>query len=296
MYEDVHQPVMVHEVLAQLNCKPHGNFVDCTVGGGGHAEAILEATAPDGRLLGFDRDEEILGYAKERLKRFGDRVTLCHGRFDQVLALFPKIAQVNGVLFDLGVSSLQLDQAERGFSFSKKGVLDMRMDRSTGESAGELLARLSEFDLVRILKTYGEERFARRISRGIVKAREKASLATTEDLAALIFRTVPPFYRHSRVHPATRTFQALRIVVNQELEFLEKGLLQGVDCLVPAGRICVLSFHSLEDRVAKHCFRALDRDRRTVRVLSKRPLRPSPNEILVNPRARSAKMRVAERR
>jgi 16S rRNA (cytosine1402-N4)-methyltransferase len=293
--QEVHLPVMVEEVVRHLSCGPHDDVLDCTVGGGGHAEAILEATAPDGRLFGIDRDGEMLPYAKKRLERFGDRVILRQGRFDQILTLFPRLGPVNGVLFDLGVSSLQLDRAERGFSFAQIGPLDMRMDRTTGESAADLLARLPESELIRILKTYGEERFARRIARSIVRARGRAPLTRTDELEDLVYRSVPPSCRHGRIHPATRTFQALRIVVNQELELLEKGLVQGVEALAHGGRICVITFHSLEDRMVKHFFRGQEREEGRLKVRFKKPLLPRSEEVHANPRARSAKMRVGER-
>jgi|SRR5579863_218102 len=296
MEEKVHCPVMVEEAVRQLNCGPHDDVLDCTVGTGGHAEAILAATAPDGRLFGVDRDREILPFALKRLERFGGRAILRAGRFDQVRSLFPELGEVRGVLFDLGVSSLQLESAGRGFSFSKPGGLDMRMDRSSGEGAAELLTRLSEPELSRILSDYGEERFARRIARAIVREREKGPLTQTDQLEEIVFRAVPPVYRHGRIHPATRTFQALRIAVNQELEILEWGLLEGVRALAQGGRICVISFHSLEDRLVKTTFRALDRIQGILGVLTKKPIVPQREEVVRNPRARSAKMRTAERR
>ena len=295
MDEQVHRPVMVEEAVHQLNCRPHDDVLDCTVGAGGHAEAILTATAPDGRLFGIDRDREVLTYAMKKLERFGQRAILRSGPFDQARALFPEMGEVHGVLLDLGVSSLQLDVPERGFSFSKGGELDMRMDRSSGESAADLLARIPEAELSRLLSAYGEERFARRIARAIVRERKSAPLTRTDQLAEVIYRAVPPAYRHGRLHPATRTFQALRIAVNQELEILERGLVEAIRCLSRGGRICVISFHSLEDRVVKFTFRSFDRVQKILRVLTKKPILPRPEEILGNPRARSAKMRAAER-
>jgi 16S rRNA (cytosine1402-N4)-methyltransferase len=291
----IHRPVMLKEVVEQLGLKPGDDVLDCTVGAGGHAEAILEATSPDGKLYGIDRDGEILPLAERRLERFGARVVLRQGRFDRISVLFPEIGRFDGILFDLGVSSLQLDRSERGFSFSGKGPLDMRMDRTAGESAADLLARLSEEELGSILKSYGEERYARRVARSIVRARERAPITETDELERLIYKAVPPNYRHGRIHPATRTFQALRIAVNHETELLEAALPGAVAHLKKGGRICVLAFHSLEDRIVKRSFRTMERTQGEVRILSKKPLTPDLEETRANPRARSAKMRVAER-
>ena len=296
-----HVPVLVREVLATLEPRPGGAYLDCTVGGGGHAEAILEAAGPPSRVVGIDRDPEAITVARERLGRFGDRVRLVQGDFRELPRLISelRLEGFDGVLFDLGISSLQLDDPSRGLRFSAEGPLDMRMDRESGGlAARELLHELPEEDLTRIIREYGEERWARQIARGIVNARSQGSLETTRDLAAVVARAIPRRFWPRRIHPATRTFQAVRIAVNQELTGLEEALEVATGHLNPGGRIAVISFHSLEDRVVKHLFRRLAAPGAVpgVRIITRRPVTPSSEERAQNRRARSAKLRGAERR
>lgn len=282
-----------------LRPRSGGRYLDATVGTGGHAEALLLESGPAGRLCGIDRDVEALALARDRLRLFGDRVQLLQGDF----SMLGDIAADNGwgpfigILFDLGLSSFQLDDPSRGFSFSRDGPLDMRMDRrGAGNTAAELLADLPEREIARILRDYGEERFARRIAARIVDERRQRPLTSTGHLARLVAETVPRRAWPRRIHVATRTFQALRIAVNDELQALTRGLRDAVSLLAPAGRLCVISFHSLEDRIAKETLRNLARSEPPVlQVLTKRPIVPTSGEIEANPRARSAKLRAAER-
>jgi 16S rRNA (cytosine1402-N4)-methyltransferase len=269
---------------------------------GGHSQAILESSAPGGRLFGVDRDPDALSFARARLAPFGGRVTLVHAPFSALRATVVShhLGPFDGVLADLGVSSPQLDRAERGFSFQRSGPLDMRMDQSRGETAADLVARLDERELAGILRDLGEERFAGRIARRIVEARGRAPLDSTAALAEVVAQAVPARERHK--NPATRTFQALRIAVNGELDELGAFLAQAPDLLRPGGRLCIISFHSLEDRMVKRRFRALSEPRPEVagdapkfRVLTKRIVEASEAEQRRNPRSRSAKLRVLER-
>ena len=249
-------------------------------------------------LVGIDRDESALSYSRARLARFGARAILIKGDFVDVKPLLRNtdVPAVDGALFDLGVSSPQLDDANRGFSFQGDGPLDMRMDQSMGTTAAQLVNTAPESELADLIFQYGEERFSRRIARAIVRAREQKALSSTQDLTTVIKDSVPAAYRHGRIHCATRTFQALRIAVNRELDVLEPAIRDAVDMLRPGGRIAVISFHSLEDRIVKHTFRALsERPHQQVAVLTKKPQVPSEAECQANPRARSAKLRVAER-
>jgi 16S rRNA (cytosine1402-N4)-methyltransferase len=249
-------------------------------------------------VVGIDRDEAAIAAAQDRLKRYGDRVRFIQGNFRELKQHLASVgvSEVDGVVFDLGVSSAQLDQAERGFSFLADGPLDMRMDRSGGLIAADLVNRLAEPALADLLYRYGEERYARRIARAIARARVTHPLRTTFDLVAVIRAAVPSPYRHGRLHCATRTFQALRIAVNRELDGLEESLRDAAEVLAPGGRLCVISFHSLEDRIAKQTLRSLSQgpERRLV-ALTKKPQMPTEEERRSNPRARSAKLRVAER-
>ena len=282
-----------------LRPRSGGRYLDATVGTGGHAEALLLESGPAGRLCGIDRDVEGLALARDRLRLFGDRVQLLQGDFSMLDA----IAADNGwgpfvgILFDLGLSSFQLDDPSRGFSFSRDGPLDMRMDRrGAGKTAAEMLADLPEREIARILWDYGEERFARRIAARIVDERRQRPLTFTVHLARLVAETVPRRAWPRRIHVATRTFQALRIAVNDELQALTRGLRDAVSLLAPAGRLCVISFHSLEDRIAKETLRSLARSEPPfLQVLTKRPIVPTGGETEANPRARSAKLRAAER-
>jgi len=289
-----HIPVLRSEVLALLQPRPAGRYLDATVGLGGHAEAILRASDPDGTLLGIDRDLEALDRAQERLAPFGTRLRLQHGRFEALEALARNSGPFDGILFDLGASSLQLDMPERGFAFARGGPLDMRMDRQQPETAADLVMALSEQELADLIYRWGEERWSRRIARAVVQARQHEPIRTTTDLAEIVARTIPRRLWPRHIHPATRTFQALRIAVNEELTGLDTSLAAAVDLLGPGGRVAVISFHSLEDRIAKQAWRSLETAGR-VRVLTKRPLTASEAEVQDNPRARSAKLRAAER-
>ncbi len=295
---DSHEPVLVEEILFWLQCKPGGVYVDCTLGYAGLAVRILDHSAPDGILVGIDRDMTALAEARMRLGDAIARVQVRHGNFRDLKTHVADsgVRQVDGVIFDLGVSSPQLDRAERGFSFREDGPLDMRMDQSEGSTAADLIRDLQETELADLIYHLGEERYARRIARAIVQARTQGVIGTTGQLVAVVKRAVPASYRHGRIHCATRTFQALRIAVNRELEVLEPALRDAVDILAPGGRVCVVSFHSLEDRIVKNTFRALaSGPQASLRVLTKKPVMASEIERRRNPRSRSAKLRVGER-
>lgn len=301
----LHIPVLYQEALAGLQLRPGGRYIDCTVGGGGHARGILELSSPNGELLGIDVDPLAIEIARERLRGHSPRLTLVNGNYMDLreVAQRHNFHPVDGILFDLGVSSLQLERAERGFSFQKNGPLDMRFDPRGEWMAADLVNSLPERELAEILWRYGEERKGRRIARAIVANRP---LKTTRELVEVIENVMP---RRGSIHPATRTFQALRIAVNDELENLAKALPQAVEILASGGRLVVISFHSLEDRVVKRFFRdeaqgpiyPLDvpvpvRDRQpTLKVLTQKPIRPSAEEVEANPRSRSARLRIALR-
>ena len=292
-----HTPVLTDAVLHYLRPERGGLFIDCTVGLGGHAKALLESGAT--RLIGLDRDTDALAAARSTLAPWSDRVELVHAdyrSFEDVLAA-RNVESIDGALADLGVSSLQLDAEGRGFSFQRDEPLDMRMDRTAGESAADIVARASEQDLADAIYAYGEERYSRRIARSLVAARREEPIATTGRLAAIVRRAVPR-RGYTRIDPATRTFQALRIWVNRELEGLDRFIEAVVGRLRAGARLVVISFHSLEDRIAKHTFRALEQQRKpgaTVTVLTKKPVVAGDAELDANPRARSAKLRAAER-
>ncbi len=305
-----HRPVLLRETIELLAAERGGLFVDCTVGLGGHSEAILQASS-DARVLGIDRDEEALELARQRLAPYGSRFRAVHADFRELTRVLAtaKVRQVHGVLADLGVSSLQLDSPSRGFSFRHEAPLDMRMDMSKGETAAELLGRLSEVEIARLIFEYGEERRSRRIARRIVGRRERGEpVKTTTDLAELVERAVGPDKKR-RIHPATRTFQALRIAVNAELENLDRFISEVVDHLEPDGRLAVISFHSLEDRIVKRTLLKLSGRcqcpprlpecicgaTKVVEILTRRPIVSNDAEIEDNPRARSAKLRVARK-
>ena len=293
-----HEPVLVDEILFWLQCKPGGVYVDCTLGYAGLATRILDHTAPDGILVGIDRDAAALAESRGRLHDVMARVHLKHGNFSELKTMVAEtgLLRVDGVIFDLGVSSPQLDRPERGFSFREDGPLDMRMDQREGRTAADLIRDLPETELADVIYQLGEERYSRRIARAIVQARVQGAIRTTRELAAVVERAVPASYRHGRIHCATRTFQALRIAVNRELDVLEPALRDAVDILSPGGRVCAVSFHSLEDRIVKHTFRALaNGPEASVRVLTKKPVIASDAERDHNPRSRSAKLRVVER-
>lgn len=308
--ENKHQPVMVDEVLDGLNCRAIGNegaagktYVDCTLGLGGHSEAILQTSVAKDQVIGIDRDGIALQMASERLKKFEDRLTLKKGTFATLKKIMTTLKHetVDGILFDFGISSYQLDTAERGFSFQKTGPLDMRMDSESGETVADLLNRLTERDLALLIRTLGEERWASRIASRIVNTREETGPITrTEELENIIWRATPAKARHGRIHPATRTFQALRMAVNHEIEEIEAGLEAAISLLACGGRLVAISFHSLEDRTVKHCFRAWEKATKYKSEhkfinLHKKPIIASTDEIARNRRARSAKLRVLER-
>jgi 16S rRNA (cytosine1402-N4)-methyltransferase len=290
----MHVPVMTAEVLQYLLPARGGVFVDCTVGLGGHSQALLEAGAS--RIIGLDRDRDALARAQQTLAPWGTRVDLVHADYRECDAVLSArgIDLVDGALADLGVSSLQFDAPGRGFSFQRDEPLDMRMDQSDGETAADLVARATEEELADAIFQYGEERFSRRIARALVQARQDARIDTTGALAAIVRRSIPR-RGPMRIDPATRTFQALRIWVNRELDGLDRFLESLVHRLHAGARLAVIAFHSLEDRIVKHTFRALDRRDGLVTVLTKRPLVAGEDEVRRNPRARSAKLRVAER-
>lgn len=301
-----HIPVLFHEVLDTLNPIPGGLYVDGTVGAGGHARGILKAISPEGKLLGLDRDPAALEIAESRLAEFGNQVVLIHSSYSRLKLHLNNLnwKTVDGILLDLGLSSMQLDNPERGFSFRKAGPLDMRFDPSQPLSAADLINESSKDDLADLIFRYGEERYSRKIADAIIANRP---LEDTQELADIIesaIRNTP-----SRIHPATRTFQALRIAVNQELKALEAFLPTALDALNPGGRLAVIAFHSLEDRIVKQFFRKESKDcicppeipqcacghKKQLREINRRPIRPEDKEILENPRSRSAKLRVAEK-
>jgi 16S rRNA (cytosine1402-N4)-methyltransferase len=290
-----HIPVLTADVLRHLQPERGGLFVDCTVGLGGHARALLEAGAT--RILGLDRDLDALAIARQTLAPWSDRVALVHADYRSIETVLDsqRIAAIDGAMADLGVSSLQLEAPGRGFSFQRDEPLDMRMDRTSGDTAADLVARSSERDLADAIFKYGEERFSRRIARSIVDARAAAPITTTAQLAAIVRRSVPR-RGYMRIDPATRTFQALRIWVNRELEGLDRFVETAVRRLRTGCRLVTITFHSLEDRVVKHTLRALERSEHAlVRVLTKKPVVAGDDELRSNPRARSAKLRAAER-
>jgi 16S rRNA (cytosine1402-N4)-methyltransferase len=311
--QEGHLPVLVEEVMSMLSPAPDSLQIDATVGGGGHTERILEATTPGGRLLGLDADGAAIARVAGRLQpRFGDRLVLRQANFRELRTVAPDagFGTVDGMLFDLGLSSFQLADRERGFGFRTGGPLDMRFDTSRGVPAAELLATLDAAELTALFRRYGEERQAPRIARTIVAERKTEPIATAEDLAALVERVAPGNPRvRRRIHPATRVFQALRIAVNEELEALQDGLAAAVDLLRPGGRLVVLSYHSLEDRIVKRFIAAERRGcvcppelpvcvcgrNPRLRLVTRPSLTPSAAEIAANPRARSARLRAAER-
>jgi 16S rRNA (cytosine1402-N4)-methyltransferase len=290
----MHVPVMTAEILQFLRPEHGGLFVDCTVGLGGHARALLEAGAT--RLVGLDRDLDALALAAETLAPWRERVELVHADYRAIADVLNarQIAVVDGTLADLGVSSMQFDAPGRGFSFQRDEPLDMRMDRSHGETAADFIARATEVELADTIFRYGEERFSRRIARALVETRRETPVTTTAQLASIVRRSIPR-RGYTRIDPATRTFQALRIWVNRELDGLDRFLEAAVSRLRAGARFAIITFHSLEDRIVKHTLRALERNEALIRVLTKKPLTPDENEVQRNPRARSAKLRVAER-
>ena len=307
----VHEPVLLAEVLQWMNVRENGVYADGTLGGGGHSGAMLEASGGTATLYGIDRDENAIAAATARLEQYPGFHAI-HGNFHDAKALLSQAGAppLDGALLDLGVSSPQLDQAERGFSYHEDASLDMRMDRSQGMTAADLLAEVSEGELTRILREYGEEKWAARIARFVVERRQTQPLRTTQDMVRVVDAAIPKAVRRKDDgHPARRTFQAVRIAVNDELDPLDRALEDFVDCLKPGGRLLVITFHSLEDRLTKRCFQRLQNPcvcppkapvctcgrKPKVRILARGAVPPTAEEIARNPRARSAKLRVAEK-
>ena len=307
----VHEPVLLAEVLQWMNVRENGVYADGTLGGGGHSGAMLEASGGTATLYGIDRDENAIAAATARLEQYPGFHAI-HGNFHDAKALLSQAGAppLDGALLDLGVSSPQLDQAERGFSYHEDAPLYMRMDRSQGMTAADLLAEVSEGELTRILREYGEEKWAARIARFVVERRQTQPLRTTQDLVHVVDAAIPKAVRRKDDgHPARRTFQAVRIAVNDELDPLDRALEDFVDCLKPGGRLLVITFHSLEDRLTKRCFQRLQNPcvcppkapvctcgrKPKVRILARGAVPPTAEEIARNPRARSAKLRVAEK-
>jgi len=306
-----HIPVMQREVVQFLQCRPGGIYVDGTVGGGGHAYEILKNSAPDGQLIGIDMDDDALRESERRLIDFKERTVLVRGNFAEIDHILKSmnISKVAGIILDLGISSHQIETAERGFSFTLDAPLDMRMNRSDSLNAYDLVNSFTEKELENIIKNYGEEMMAGRIARAISARRKISPIKTTAELAGIITKTLPSKFRHRRIHPATKTFQALRIYINKELLNLHQGINCGIDLLHTSGRLLVISFHSLEDRIVKNNFRSWEKGctcppdfptctchrKPKLKVLTKKSVTPAEDEILSNPRARSARLRVAEK-
>lgn len=296
MQEIFHHPVLIEEAIFYLNCEPGKVYVDGTIGGGGHASAILERTAPNGFLLGIDWDMEAIKQSERKLRSYQGRYRLLHENFahlTHVLEASPW-KKVDGILLDLGVSFHHLNEPQRGFSFLKEGPLDMRMNRESRLTAAEIVNRFLQRELIEIIHKYGEERWATRIVKHIVKERKKRFIETTLQLSKIVAEAIPKRYWPRRIHPATRTFQALRIAVNREIENLESFLKHAIDLLKPKGRLVIISFHSLEDRLVKRYFRNWAKER-LIKLLTKRPIVPTVQEIKKNPHARSAKLRAVEK-
>lgn len=299
-----HIPVLADEVVSLLRCGPHQTFVDATLGGGGHALEILKHSEPDGKVIGIEWDEDALSVAQEVLGPFGDRVRISRENFVHLSRILEtlKIDRVDGILLDLGLSSIQLGKKERGFSLKEEGPLDMRMDQRSDCTAVDLVNSLSQKELEDMISAYGEDRRARQIAKTIVEERRREPIQTTSALRKIVWRATSRRSRYARIDPATRPFQALRIQVNNELDNLRQILETGWQTLREGGRMCVISFHSLEDRIVKETFRKLalgekakDGQEAVLRIVTKKPVTPSEEERRRNPRSRSAKLRCAER-
>lgn len=306
-----HRPVLLHPLIESLQPQPGQTYVDGTLGAGGYVAAFLERILPGGHILAIDRDPAAVAMARQRFAAHGDAVTAVHGDFADMesIAATHRIASVDGVVLDLGISSLQLNEPGRGFSFRLQGPLDMRMDPAAGASAADIVNEWPEADLLALIRTYGEERFARGIAAAIVRSRGQRPITTTAHLSELVERTIPRRFWPKRIHPATRTFQALRIEVNHELESLTAGLRAAIRILRPGGRLGVVSFHSLEDTIVKNALHVAAQNclcppqqthctcahRATLLLLSRKAIKPDAAELAGNPRARSARLRIAER-
>lgn len=308
--DSLHIPVLLKETIEALNIDPHGLYVDGTLGRGGHSRAILEKLT-DGRLIAIDRDQTAIDDCRRRLCEFNDKITYVHGNFRDIKSILNDAgdAQVDGMLFDLGVSSPQLDEAERGFSYMHDAPLDMRMDKTATVTAKDVVNTWPEDELRRIFFEYGEERYAARIAAGIVRRRKEAPIETTFELVDAIKSSMPAQALREKQHPAKRTFQAIRIAVNDELDSISDMLSDAADCLKSGGRIAVISFHSLEDRIVKNLFNSKEKGctcppdfpvcvcgfKQTMKVITRKPIVAGKKELEINPRARSAKLRVAEK-
>lgn len=311
MAEFRHVPVLLEPVLEQLRIRPDGIYVDGTLGGGGHSAEIVKRLTEGGRLIGIDRDEAAIEAAGARLAPFGDRITVVRANYGEIRRVLDDLCidRVDGILLDLGVSSYQLDTADRGFSYMADAPLDMRMDQEESRTAADLVNGCSEDELTRILRDYGEERYARNIARHIVAARAEKPVETTGELVRIVQASIPMKMQRTGGHPAKRTFQALRIELNQELTVLEDVTDTMIDCLNPGGRLCVITFHSLEDRIIKNRFRTAENPcvcpknfhvcvcgrKSRGRVVTRKPILPTEEETASNSRAKSAKLRVFER-
>ncbi len=285
-----------------MDCRPAGIYVDCTLGEGGHAVEVLRRSHPSGRLIGIDCDGDAIEIAKKRLSVFRERVTIVHDSYVNLNAVLEslKIKEVDGILIDLGSSSYQLNSKERGFSFQVESPLDMRFDQRSGISAFELINKFPVHRIEDIIRQFGEERYAGRIARVISEKRGENPIFTTAELAGIIKYAVPRSYRFGRIHPATRSFQAIRIAVNDELGNLKVVLNEGINCLKKGGKLCVIAFHSLEDRIIKQFFKGLEKGlipsvSDSFRILTKKPVIPQISEVNMNPRSRSSKLRVVLR-
>jgi len=289
---------MLAEVLEYLDLRPGKTIVDATVGMGGHSLEIAKRITPGGTLIAIDRDKESLAIAQERLKDFSENVEFVYGNFSDIEEISKrlKLEKIDGIVIDLGVSTFQLMQAERGFSFTREGPLDMRLDRNSYISAYDLVNNLNEDEISNLLWSFGQERWHNRIARRVVEERQKHPITTTAELSDIVMRAIPPRFRkfHYRIHPATRTFQAVRIAVNRELEALEQVIARTIPLIAPGGRICVISFHSLEDRIVKWAFRKAAADG-AVKILTPKPLTPTESEARGNPSSRSSKFRAVEK-
>lgn len=307
-----HKSVLLEETIENLNIKPDGIYVDGTLGGGGHSYEIAKRLTAGGRLIGIDQDADAIKAATDRLKEFADRVTIVRNNYCNIADVLDElgIVKVDGIILDLGVSSYQLDTAERGFTYNVDAPLDMRMDQRQQITAKDIVNTYSEFDLYRIIRDYGEDKFAKNIAKHIVRAREEKPIETTDELTEVIKAAIPMKFRVVGGHPAKRTFQAIRIELNHELDVLKNHLNEMVELLDTNGRICIITFHSLEDRIVKNIFRKCENPcecppsfptcvcgkKSLGKVITRKPILPSEEELEVNPRSKSAKLRVFERR
>lgn len=307
-----HVSVLLNECIENLNIKPDGVYVDCTMGGAGHSKEIAKKLSEDGRLICFDQDINAINVAKERLAEFGEKVILVHSNFENIKDEIKSLGidKIDGVLADLGVSSHQLDEASRGFSYMNDAALDMRMDNRGENSAWDVVNNYSEESLHKIIKEYGEENWSKRIAKFIVEERKDKTIETTYDLVEIIKKAIPKKARMNGPHPAKRTFQAIRIEVNNELGVIKNMIDDAVSIMNPTGRICIITFHSLEDRIVKNEYKYLAQDcicppempfcqcdkKSEVKIITRKPILPSEEEVNVNPRSRSAKLRVAEKK